>query len=401
MRRTCASTAHLLQQGLRRRGLGGRRGLALLCAVLLALAALPLAIIDQLAPGKRAMRLRYVATLLGVPLWAACPARLDSAQVVKSAAYASNASYSTDFASWPHGAQFASLFPCDTHKMQFIRPTTSAGVSRVAECGNLVVSAYLDIGRSRWPSFTRSNEDYLAKMAVLLSLTNPLAIFVGHDLVSTIVRERTSRGLMDRTFVVGMPLECLPTAALADATTETMCRPEYVTGRLNDTPQRMSAWYNLMMWAKTEFVRAATLLPWGPATDAAVDYVTWVDSGCHATMCGPGMVGKCYRSVTPRVLPDKIRICQVETYTAEEQKLSAEEFAGRGLVKFAGTIFGTGRRNAARMADFFADTVRWMLAQGVADSDQSVFAYTFTQRPEAFDAHLAHFYGWGAVGKMF
>ena len=148
----------------------------------------------------------------------------------------------------------------------------------------------------------------------MLSLPNPMVIFTSPDLVDHFVAERRRRGLMDRTAVFGMSVYCIPYAWLLEPVTRLMCSADFSRGAAYlEIPERQQPFYNLIMYAKTLFLKAAATLPFA-ATNAS--YMTWLDLGCHPPMCdeawmgagaGGGEVGRCL-DPSPWARRDRIRI---------------------------------------------------------------------------------------------
>lgn len=109
------------------------------------------------------------------------------------------------------------------------------------------------------------------------------------------------------------------------------------------------------------------------------------DGGCHPPMCQRSMEGMCLQ---PRrwARADRIRIAQKEVLTPAQVAMGPAVYYKRDLVHFIGTIWGIGRAHVDRLFDLFTDTVRWMMAQGVVDQDQTVFTFMYLRDPAAFDA---------------
>ena len=71
----------------------------------------------------------------------------------------------------------------------------------------------------------------------------------------------------------------------------------------------------------------------------------------------------------------------------------------------AGTVFGTARAAAGRLADAFADALSAIMAQGMLCYDQTIFALAFRRAPQNFDAFPVFYDNWvrlleGKAGEM-
>lgn len=295
--------------------------------------------------------------------------------------------------SWEGDALFWDNFPCARSEYRVWLPEASAAGGAApapAACdASLVVSAYFDIGRAKWPFLARPAGEYERNMGALLALRNPLVLFTSPDLAEAVVAARRAAGLMDRTMVVAHDLSCASQAWLLRATTHAMCAPE-ATARLwalnpnLAVPERQEPWYNLLMYMKAGLVRAAASLP-QPAL--ASRWVTWLDAGCHAPMCPRGLIEGTCLAPARWARAGRVRIAQMGAQTDALAAMTPTQWTRQHAVLFAGTIFGVDRAHARARMDAFLDTVQWLFTRGVADYDQSVFAWMWARAPELFDAY--------------
>ena len=299
---------------------------------------------------------------------------------------------------WEHDEVFWRNFPCarDAYRIWLPEaPQAGAAPPRPRTCRSLTVTAFFDIGRSKWlPPFARSVDEYLQNAKTVVATLNPMVIFTSPDLAEGIIADRRVAGLMDRTLVVGMSLQCTPEAWSEAGARQVMYQPSQWTGNIYlGTPERQHPWYNVVMWMKAAFVTAAASLP---QPELAADWVTWLDLGCHGPMCSAALKGECV-DPAPWAPPDRIRIAQVMPITDKLAAFSPQEFVGGHVVTFAGTIFGIGREHAAGAMAFFRDTAAYLVSRGVADTDQTVFHFAFLRKPEAFGAYHVFFHKWSLI----
>jgi hypothetical protein len=294
---------------------------------------------------------------------------------------------------WEGDAAFWENFPCARSEYRVWLPEGSAGAQAAAAAAggnatNLIVSAYFDIGRSRWPYFSRSNEQYMANIANSLTLRNPMVFFTTPDKAEGIVAARRAEGLMDRTMVVAHDLHCASQAWMLPGVLDSMCSARTVAAlwTLNpslEVPERQEPWYNIIMWTKAGVVRAVATLP---QAALASQWVTWFDAGCHAPACA-GWVKGAYFSPAPWARSGRVRIAHMDLQSDALALMSPTEWTRQHPVLFMGTVFGAQRQHAARLMDAFLDTVQWLYVRGVVDTDQTVFAWMWQRFPELFDVY--------------
>ena len=326
---------------------------------------------------------RKTATLLGRD----CPQRTSSQQVMASRSFTEVQTHPPlhpPFGEWPASPTFYGAFGgCDPTALRIVPPE---GTPPSPVCPSLIVSANFDLGRSQWSYFfSRSDEGFRARIERTLSYTNHMVFFTSYDQVDSIVASRRALGLMDRTWVVGLPLRCLPEAPLERTATGLMCLPTFLKGLFNFSPERLHPWYNLLMWSKVGFMEGAAALPWPAPVDAQLNHVTWVDAGCASCVEVP--LGICIAPHTAR--PDKLRITQIAVFTAEQQAEPPADFAASRAVVFAGTIFGISRARLGAFRALWRDTITWLLTQGVVDQDQTVFAQLYLKHPNEVEPYIA------------
>jgi hypothetical protein len=70
-------------------------------------------------------------------------------------------------------------------------------------------------------------------------------------------------------------------------------------------------------------------------------------------------------------------------------------------VHMAGTIFGTSRATAGRLADAFADALSAIMAQGMLCYDQTIFTLAYRRAPQLFDAFPVFFNNWNDIVKHY
>jgi len=176
---------------------------------------------------------RYAASFLGLGWCEPVPLARDEAEWAGADGPALN---------WTGDADFWRAFPCGRERYRVWLPEGGGGApdAGAPRCRSLTVTAFFDIGRARWlPPFTRSVEHYLANADVVVATRNPMVIFTSAAIGEGLVAKRRDLGLMDRTLVVGMPLECAPEAWTERAARAVMCREGEWAGNIYlGTPER-------------------------------------------------------------------------------------------------------------------------------------------------------------------
>ena len=296
--------------------------------------------------------------------------------------------------SWTGDDEFWSLFPCNRSSYSILLAKQNAS----SECDATIVTAWFDLGRSSWSSFKRSTESYLGNMRLVMSLKNPMVIFTTPDFSEAILDMRRQAGLLDRTTLVALSsLTCSPVAPYHKPVQSIMCSDKLHYNddtSQPDTPERTQPWYNLLMYAKAYFVKAASVMP-----QTSSGYYIWMDAGCHEPMCSGFMQGTCFLP-KPYARKDRIRIAQTARMTVEQWRMDPVEYYKRSYVHFAGTIWGVGRATVGAAFDLFSDSMKFMISLGAVDQDQAVFAAMYKKAPELFDSFFVN-NEWKDIGRDF
>ena len=301
---------------------------------------------------------------------------------------------------WPGDAEFWRNFPCARESYRVVLPEGDEDAATTkGSCRSMVVTGLFDIGRSAWVTYARPKSGYISDSKLVLSLPNPMVIFTSPELVDSIVAQRREHGFMGRTAVFAMSPYCIPYAWLLEPITRTMCSPSFSAGSAySEIPERQQPFYNLVMYAKTMFVKAAATLPHA-ALNAS--YITWLDLGCHPPMCNAKrMTGVCL-DPSPWSRDDRIRIAITAPQSPAVWAQDDVAWAKAHHVHMAGTIFGTGRRTAAALADTFADALSLIMARGMLCYDQTIFTLAYRRWPERFDPFFVIVNNWVDIVKVY
>lgn len=185
--------------------------------------------------------------------------------------------------SWPGDDAFWDALPCARSEYSLdLAPNASAAADA---CGATVVTAWFDIGRSSWATYSRPNQEYLDNMRLVMTVPNPMVVFTTPEFAGAIQGMRAASGMLERTTTVVMTsLACSPVAHLAHETAGIMCDRAYLAGvRHPETPERTQPWYNLLMWAKAGFMKLAAAMP-----HTAAPYYVWLGEELCGVGCGVG-----------------------------------------------------------------------------------------------------------------
>jgi hypothetical protein len=294
---------------------------------------------------------------------------------------------------------FWRAFPCPRSAYTLYLPEGAPASPAPPPCaGTLIVTAFFDIGRARWPFLARATGAYLEHAEAVLALSNPLFLATSPDLAPRLAAARRQRGLMDRTLILAHDVHCGAGMARLPRAASAMCSAQATRAwRLNPylaVPERQEPLYNALMWMKAGLLQAGAALSLPPL--AAPRSVTWLDLGCHPPMCAQGVVGAGV-CLAPRLgSPGRLRVARAGA-TAEGMEEGAAGAAAlragpaawvrQHRVVLAGTVFGALRGDVPALMRAFQDALEAMLAEGVADTDQSVLFWMYAQHPELFDAY--------------
>jgi len=279
---------------------------------------------------------------------------------------------------WEREGEFWENFPCNRSFYRIWLPEGKFNLDSPAVCTSTIVTAFFDIGRESWPFISRKITAYLMKAKVVQSLKNPMVFLSSPEFAERFVAARRSAGLMDRTLVIACDVGCAPQMWLLEDTQELMCNADSIKALWSFSPylavpERQEPVYNVLMWMKAGLVRAAATLP-HPAL-SSTKWLTWLDFGCHDPMCDKNaLVGRCV-DPAPWSRPERVRIAQTSTADDALMRMDPISWTRQHRVLFAGTVFGVPRSSARELMDGFLDTVAWLFTRGVADSDQTVFAW--------------------------
>ena len=291
-------------------------------------------------------------------------------------------------------------FPCPRSAYTLYLPEAPTLSAPPPCAGTLIVTAFFDIGRARWPFLARATATYLEHAEAVLALSNPLFLATSPDLAPRLVAARRQRGLMDRTLILAHDVHCGAGMARLPRAASAMCSAQATRAwRLNPflaVPERQEPLYNALMWMKAGLLQAGAALPF-PAL-AAPRSVTWLDLGCHPPMCARGVVGAgvCMAPRLDSASAGRLRVAQAAATAEGVEEGAAGAAALRAgpaawvrqhRVVLAGTVFGALRGDVPALMRAFLATLEALLAAGVADTDQTVLAWMYFQRPELFNAY--------------
>lgn len=167
-----------------------------------------------------------------------------------------------DRPTWAGDDAFWAHLPCGRSSYRVIVPPALLAAGSVSALGDApggdagddacdnatIVTAFFDLGRSGWGgAYARKLDDYFAdSKRVMFTLRNPQVWFTQDEFVDIILSERARHGLENRTVVIAMDHDCVPTAGLYNATAEALCAPGFLDFFWETwAPEQLYPWYSV------------------------------------------------------------------------------------------------------------------------------------------------------------
>lgn len=138
----------------------------------------------------------------------------------------------------------------------------------------LFITAYKDIGRSKWNNSARTNDEYFSKfVSITKQIQHTLIVFVEEDIHQQL---KTKYTFSDNIIFCDLPKEGLFYDRFLDSQRQIIESREYqekIPGYRNDVPEHIYAEYNLINHSKINFVRQAKKL------FSNYSFYSWIDFG--------------------------------------------------------------------------------------------------------------------------
>lgn len=235
---------------------------------------------------------------------------------------------------------------------------------------HIIVTGFLDIGRSEWGNFKRTSEKYKENAKRLLSTPEPMIIFVESNMINFVIENRDKSYI---TYIEPIMYNDLYYTKYENKIKYILESTDFRQNAINkDTPEMLYPEYLIVLWSKLFFIeRAMKRL-------AEYDNFAWVDWGIH-----PHILREINKPLYPEGIKEKIGIhCLCK---AENIDLNFKNFMKSGIVRFAGGSITGNRNNLKLLKLIFDSEIKICMNEEAVSTDQSIFTLIYLKYPELFN----------------
>jgi hypothetical protein len=246
-----------------------------------------------------------------------------------------------------------------------------------------LVTALMDIGRDKWPSFRRSNKLYLAYGLRLLQLNVPLVIFVERQFIDFVRFHRRDKKHV--THVVATTFEELEYFALYSRIKTVM---HYIQRSVGDSPfsqhpEVFSPEYVIMMASKVSLLKQT--IDMNPFRSS---YFYWIDFGIIRSDSDLPFPLSALCIPPPRFISEPEAQGKI-VYTSTKPinstlKNVAELIANRSSPYVKASLFGGQSEPVMQYHALYRQVFERWLAANLTDDDQSLMVACYFEQPDLF-----------------
>jgi hypothetical protein len=279
-----------------------------------------------------------------------------------------------------------------------IMSTSNKSIKNSASSQDItLVTAFFDIGRSNWSSFTRSTECYINSFIHYYNYDYKMIIFID-DRYIDVVKEKISK--MNSTTSENKTLIPINSTWLdeniyswrqIDSVKEVMSSEYYkniCSNRIkNGYPENVYAEYNLINISKIDFICYAinNILTIG---NTDTNFICWSDFGYFSSILNNNTDNFPYTSLDIRYFnTKKINFCLRNKLNENDKDyiyslLNAPQ-------TFTGTFWGANCKNMKLFQTLVHDEVNEMIKNNIFDDDQHIYLRCFLKNPSSFELYLS------------
>jgi protein YibB len=242
-----------------------------------------------------------------------------------------------------------------------------------------LVTALYDIGRDSWEGFQRSHDYYKNLMRGVLSLDNPIVIYVDEKDVEFVNDHR--KGKENKTKVIPTKFEDFyVNKTWGNRIKEVMSSEQFLKDQtVPSHPQIKYPEYNILMHEKIQFVKRAI-----EENHFNTDHYMWIDAGIFHMNNRVDLLGK--KFPTPKHFDDKIHFIAIED--AEDEILNnVEKFYKGHNVKIIGTSWMGNKNAILSFASEYENLIKESLEKNMFDQDQSFLTITYLRNKSICKLH--------------
>lgn len=242
-----------------------------------------------------------------------------------------------------------------------------------------IVSAFFDIGRSKWGNYTRDNSTYVNYFNFWARIRNKLIVYTDQDTAKQVLRIRDSYGLKDRTRVEIVDDVISLDPEVYHKMEKVLSNPRVVKMRkLPKNPESYNALYNYVVYLKPYFVADAVKKGYANGMTA------WVDFGYNHG-------GDYYTNpldfdfLWNYDFSPKIHIFAVDNLDIAP----IFEVVRSMKAYFTGSLTVAPAELWKTLAFLYREAALSLATCDMADDDQTLELMAYRQKPEIFDVHPA------------
>ncbi len=238
-----------------------------------------------------------------------------------------------------------------------------------------VVTAFFNIKRNDWNSYSRSVDEYFNNATNMLSINDYIIIFTEPE-----YEERVKEIMKNRIYkLVIMDTSQLYWYPYYNTIENIMNSPDFKNGLKNPIcPEVCKPLYDIIMYSKTKLVKQA--IEMNPFNST---HFVWLDFGVHQHMFRPDMKNK---KLLPFGVYDKIRFLCRDIPT--EKDLNISQFFKSNENRFAGTMFTGSKNNLLLFDKYLEEDILEAFNKNVVDCDQSFFSNVYVKHSELFELYF-------------
>ena len=238
-----------------------------------------------------------------------------------------------------------------------------------------VVSAFFNIKRNDWNSYSRSVDEYFKNATNMLTINDFIVVFTEPE-YETRVKEIMKNKVYK---LIIMDIKDLYWYKYYSTIENIMNSDIFKNGLKNTTcPEVCKPLYDIIMYSKTKLVKQVIEI-----NPFNTTHFVWLDFGVHQHMFRPEMKNK---KLLPFGVDDKVRFLCRDIPT--EKDLHLNTFFKSNENRFAGTMFTGNKDNLLLFDKYLEEDILEAFNKGVVDCDQSFFSNVYLKHPTLFSLYF-------------
>ena len=242
-----------------------------------------------------------------------------------------------------------------------------------------IVTALYDLNRNEWDGFKRDFNQYKEWMKPLLTVNQPMVIYVDPADVEFIQSCRIDKA--NKTKIIALPFsEFKINQKYGDRIKEVMKSPEFLADQTVPThPQISHPEYNILMHEKMQFVKSAS-----ESNHFNTSHFMWLDAGIFRLTDRQNLLGNGFK-VNQKFLDDKMHLICLEEPT--EDDLNIEKFFKGHNVRVIGGGWLGDKNAISTFEGEYTNLLDETLNNNLMDQDQSYLSVLAYKHPDLCTLH--------------